>query len=174
MPAAASAHRAVYKSPEVCEIADVQPYVLRSWEVEFPELGVSKTADGPRLYRKADVDLVLKIKHLLLEEGLTLAGARKQLIEDGVASEIPEVETITEADVDAVVDKQTLRSLHDVREGLGWILELLTGEERPAPMRARAGGRNGSARPSRSAKKPKTVRSSVKRKAGKPAKRKRR
>jgi len=172
MPAAASAHRAVYKSPEVCEIAELQPYVLRSWEVEFPELGVSKSADGPRLYRKVDVDLVLKIKHLLLVEGLTLAGARKQLIEEGVASEVPDVEMITDADVEAVVDKQTLRSLHDVREGLGWILELLTGQSAP-PTRGRA-AKTPARRVVKSARKSKPVRSTSKRKAAKPAKRKRR
>ena len=173
MPAAASAHRAVYRSPEVCEIAELQPYVLRSWEVEFPELGVSKTADGPRLYRKADLDLVLKIKHLLLEEGLTLAGARKQLIEEGVTSEVPVVETITEADVEAVVDKQTIRGLHDVREGLGWILQLLDGRSVPPPSRGRV-AKTAATRTAKSARKSKAVKSMSKRKAAKPAKRKKR
>lgn len=63
----------------MCEIAQVQPYVLRSWEAEFPDLGVSKTEGGPRVYRRADLEFVLRIKHLLFVEGLTLAGARKKL-----------------------------------------------------------------------------------------------
>src|SRR5579871_653400 len=57
--------RALFKAAEVCELAKVQPYVLRSWEAEFPELGVAKTAGGPRVYRRGDVEQVLRIKHLL-------------------------------------------------------------------------------------------------------------
>src|ERR1043166_1146691 len=77
-------NRALFKAAEVCELAKVQPYVLRSWESEFPELGVARTSGGPRVYRRADVEQVLRIKHLLLVEGLTLAGARRKL-EDAAA-----------------------------------------------------------------------------------------
>ena len=173
MPAAASLRQATYKAPEVCEIADVQPYVLRSWEMEFPDLGISKTSDGPRLYRKADVDLVLKIKHLLFVDGLTLAGARKQLVQEGATAEAGEAEsdTMTEADVTAVVDRRTIRSLHDVRDGLGWILQLLGGDAPPTP-RGRAV--KSAARTTKSTRKVKTVKSSARRKAAKPAKRRKR
>src|SRR5260221_397201 len=71
--------RSLFRQPEVCEIAQVQPYVLRSWEAEFKDLGVAKTQGGPRVYRKADVERVLRIKHLLFVEGLTIAGARRKL-----------------------------------------------------------------------------------------------
>jgi len=74
-------NRALFKAAEVCELAKVQPYVLRSWEAEFPHLGVAKSAGSPRVYRRADVEQVLRIKHLLLVEGLTLAGARRRLDE---------------------------------------------------------------------------------------------
>src|SRR6188768_979221 len=74
--------RSLFRQPEVCEIAQVQPYVLRSWEAEFPELGVKKTEGGPRVYRRADLEFVLRIKHLLFVEGLTLAGARKKLLDE--------------------------------------------------------------------------------------------
>ena len=73
-------NRSLFRQPEVCEIAQVQPYVLRSWEAEFPDLGVAKTEGGPRVYRRADVEFVLRIKHLLFVEGLTLAGARRKLL----------------------------------------------------------------------------------------------
>ena len=66
----------------MCEIAQVQPYVLRSWEAEFPDLGVTKSEGGPRVYRRADLEFVLRIKHLLFVEGLTLAGARRKLLEE--------------------------------------------------------------------------------------------
>ena len=75
-------NRSLFRQPEVCEIAQVQPYVLRSWEAEFPDLGVSKTQGGPRVYRKADLERVLRIKNLLFVEGLTLAGARRKLQEE--------------------------------------------------------------------------------------------
>src|SRR6476661_4617156 len=75
-------NRALFRSPEVCEIARIQAYVLRSWEAEFPDLGVAKTEGGPRVYRRADVERVLRLKHLLYVEGLTLAGARRRLSEE--------------------------------------------------------------------------------------------
>ena len=173
MPAAASLRQATYKAPEVCEIADVQPYVLRSWEMEFPDLGISKSADGPRLYRKADVDLVLKIKHLLFVDGLTLAGARKQLVQEGATAEpaAAESEEMTDADVAAVVDRRTIRGIHEVRDGLGWILELLGGE---APVASRTRVVKSAARAVKSTRKAKPVKSSVRRKAVKPPKRRKR
>src|SRR4029077_3573549 len=74
--------RSLFRQPEVCEIAKVQPYVLRSWEAEFQDLGVAKTQGGPRVYRKTDVERVLRIKPLLFVEGLTLAGARRKLLDE--------------------------------------------------------------------------------------------
>ena len=59
----------LYKAADVCELAQVQPYVLRSWESEFPDLGVSKSAGGPRIYRRPDVERVLRIKQLVFSEG---------------------------------------------------------------------------------------------------------
>jgi DNA-binding transcriptional MerR regulator len=75
-------NRSLFRQPEVCEIAKVQPYVLRSWEAEFPDLGVVKNEGGPRVYRRVDVERVLRLKHLLYVEGLTLAGARRKLSEE--------------------------------------------------------------------------------------------
>ncbi len=157
MTTAAIPHRSVFRAQEVCELAEVQPYVLRSWEAEFPDLGVSKGADGPRLYRRADVELVLKLKHLLFVDGLTLSGARRQLIEEGAASPQPDadVETITDADVAALVDKQARKGIHEVRQGLGWILDLLGGgakPSRPARQAASAGARARKSVPKRSSK----------------------
>lgn len=67
-----------FKAPEVCELAGIQPYVLRSWESEFPDLGVSKTPGGPRVYRRADVERVLRIHDMVFAEGLTLSGVRRR------------------------------------------------------------------------------------------------
>ncbi len=68
-----------YKIGEVCQLTDTQPYVLRFWESEFPQLAPTKSRSGQRLYRKKDIDLVLSIKQLLHDEGYTIAGARKKL-----------------------------------------------------------------------------------------------
>jgi DNA-binding transcriptional MerR regulator len=68
-----------YKIGEVCQITDTQPYVLRFWESEFPQLAPKKSRSGQRIYRQKDVDLVLQIKRLLYQEGFTIAGARKKL-----------------------------------------------------------------------------------------------
>jgi len=67
-----------FKAGEVCELAQIQPYVLRSWESEFPDLGLSKTPGGPRIYRRVDVERVLRIRDLVFTEGLTLAGVRRR------------------------------------------------------------------------------------------------
>jgi DNA-binding transcriptional MerR regulator len=68
-----------FKIGEVCRLTDTQPYVLRFWESEFPSLAPQKTRSGQRIYRREDIEMVLRIKELLYEESYTIAGARKQL-----------------------------------------------------------------------------------------------
>ena len=68
-----------FRIGEVCEIAGVEAYVLRFWETEFPFLAPQKSKSGHRVYKKKDVEMVLKIKSLLYDRGFTIAGARKQL-----------------------------------------------------------------------------------------------
>src|ERR1051326_6799634 len=69
----------LYKIGEVCRIADVQPYVLRYWETEFPALAPNKSGGGQRLYSQREIDTILRIKQLLYSEGFTIAGAKKKL-----------------------------------------------------------------------------------------------
>jgi DNA-binding transcriptional MerR regulator len=111
--------RALFKAAEVCDLVRVQPYVLRSWEAEFPELGVSKAAGSPRVYRRADVEQVVRIRHLLLVEGLTLAGARRRLAEEGtpVAANAPVI--------DELIGQNARERLTAVKRGLQSILDLL-------------------------------------------------
>src|SRR5687767_13983826 len=117
-------NRALFKAAEVCDLMKVQPYVLRSWEAEFPALGVSKAAGGPRIYRRTDVEQVVRIKHLLLVEGLTLAGARRKLEEDStpVAADVPII--------DELIGRHARERLTEVKRGLRSILELLSGTAR--------------------------------------------
>ena len=69
----------LYKIGEVCRMADVQPYVLRYWETEFPVLAPNKSGGGQRLYTQREIDIVMRIKQLLYSEGFTIAGAKKKL-----------------------------------------------------------------------------------------------
>jgi DNA-binding transcriptional MerR regulator len=68
-----------FKIGEVCEITDTQPYVLRYWESEFPALAPAKNSSGQRIYRRKEIETVLRIKQLLYDEGFTIAGAKKRL-----------------------------------------------------------------------------------------------
>ena|SRR5450432_4009741 len=79
----ASEETRMYRIGEVSRLADLKPFVLRYWETEFPMLQPVKSPRGHRLYRQQDVDLVLKIKRLLYDEGFTIAGARRHLLEQG-------------------------------------------------------------------------------------------
>lgn len=68
-----------YKIGEVSDIANVPAYVLRFWESEFKRISPKRTSSGQRLYRKSDVELILKIKDLLYKKKFTIQGARRYL-----------------------------------------------------------------------------------------------
>lgn len=68
-----------FKLNEVCKLANVQPYMLRFWGSEFPQLEAAKSGTGQRLYSREQVELILEIRRLLFDEGLTIAGARKRI-----------------------------------------------------------------------------------------------
>jgi DNA-binding transcriptional MerR regulator len=72
-------NRLYFKIGDVGKICDLETYVLRFWETEFPQLKPNKSGTGQRLYRRRDVELVLEIKRLVHGEGYTLAGARQAL-----------------------------------------------------------------------------------------------
>ncbi|MBM3800696.1 MAG: MerR family transcriptional regulator [Acidimicrobiia bacterium] len=68
-----------FRIGEVCRLLKLEPYVLRFWESEFPSLSPAKGANGRRMYRRKDVEMVVTIKDLLYDRGYTIAGARKVL-----------------------------------------------------------------------------------------------
>ena len=123
----AAPKRELFKAADVCEVVQVQPYVLRSWEAEFPQIGQAPPGGGPRLYRRSDVELVLRIKQLILEEGLTLSGARRRLEEDNGKNNGAAVL------VKEVVGDRVREQLRQVKSGLRSILEMLSknGEQQP-------------------------------------------
>jgi DNA-binding transcriptional MerR regulator len=79
--------RLYYKIGEACKILDIQPYVLRYWETEFPALSPGKSRSGQRVYSERELDLIRRIKNLLYEEGYTIAGAKKKLEGELAAAE---------------------------------------------------------------------------------------
>lgn len=83
-----------YKIGEVSKIVNVEPYVLRYWETEFPFLVPRKSKSGQRIYSKKDIDLILDIKRLLYEEKFTIDGARRKIMNDSSFSQgVMETET---------------------------------------------------------------------------------
>src|SRR5271157_6173223 len=70
-----------YRIGEVSRLTALKTFVLRYWETEFPMLEPVKSSSGHRLYRQEDVEMVLRIKRLLYDEGFTIAGARRHLRE---------------------------------------------------------------------------------------------
>lgn len=110
-------NRAAFKASEVCEIAQIPSYVLRSWEKEFPGLGAAARPGGPRIYRRGDVEQILRIKQLVFTEGLTLSGARRKIegdapIEDVFVAASPAVPETVKAKV--VEARQELKALLDL------------------------------------------------------------
>lgn len=109
-----------FRIGEVAEIAGVKPHVLRYWETEFSALRPVKSKKNQRLYRRKDVELVLQLKHLLHEEGYTIAGARKHLRQNkqkdtGAREQIP---LPLPADSDRQILLEVYRQLKDLRRRL--------------------------------------------------------
>jgi len=129
-----------FKIGEVCEITDTQPYVLRYWESEFPSLAPAKNSSGQRIYRRRDIETVLRIKQLLYDEGFTIAGAKKRL-EVEMAGRTPTPQNPTPAPLPPVTptpeslprpDDKTREALREVREQLKDLLTLLNrGDKSP-------------------------------------------
>jgi DNA-binding transcriptional MerR regulator len=76
-------HDATYKIGQAAQLLELEPYVLRFWETEFPSLTPIRTTKGQRLYSEDHINLLRRIKHLLHGRGLTIEGARRHLEEGG-------------------------------------------------------------------------------------------
>ena len=116
-----------FKIGEVCSLTDTQPYVLRFWESEFPQLAPNKSRTGQRIYRSRDVHLILEIKKLLYEEGYTIAGARKKLGMDSEASAARQEADDTSLSPEAV---GLLEAQEEVRSSLSEILLMMDATDR--------------------------------------------
>ena len=88
-----------FRIGDVAKLCDVPAYVLRFWETEFPQLKPNKGGTGQRLYRKRDVEMALRIKSLLYDQGYTIPGARQAFSTESKAKEAPETTQLAAAPV---------------------------------------------------------------------------
>jgi DNA-binding transcriptional MerR regulator len=105
-----------FRIGEVSRLCGLPSYVLRFWETEFPQLKPPKSGTGQRMYRRPDVENVLRIKKLLYEEGFTIAGARTQLRSEVKRKQAP---------LPFVAGPSDVSELKRVRQGLREILGIL-------------------------------------------------
>ena len=106
-----------FRIGEVASLCRLPAYVLRFWESEFPQLKPVKSSTGQRMYRKRDVENVLRIKQLLYEQGFTISGARQQL----------RAETKADKGQAAIpFPSQSSAEIQHIRQGLREILDLLS------------------------------------------------
>jgi DNA-binding transcriptional MerR regulator len=123
-----------YKIGEACKMLDIQPYVLRYWETEFPILNPSKSRSGQRVYGEEDFALIRRIKELLYDEGFTIAGAKKkletELAEGGVKPSAPlptpkaaKAAAKAAADADEAEDEAESAEVARLRAGIEKALE---------------------------------------------------
>jgi DNA-binding transcriptional MerR regulator len=104
-----------FRIGEVAKLCDVPAYVLRFWESEFPQLKPHKGGTGQRLYRRRDVEMALRIKSLLYNEGYTIPGAR-QVFKSELKHREPQLALTIEGATPAV-DSRRLQKLHkDLRD----------------------------------------------------------
>ncbi len=106
-----------FRIGEVATLCRLPAYVLRFWESEFPQLRPVKSSTGQRMYRKRDVESVLRIKQLLYQQGFTISGARQQL----------RAETKSDKTQTAIpFPTQAAPEIQHIRQGLKEILDLLS------------------------------------------------
>ena len=106
-----------FRIGEVASLCRLPAYVLRFWESEFPQLKPVKSSTGQRMYRKRDVESVLRIKQLLYEQGFTISGARQQLRVEGKSDK-------TQAAIP--FPSTSVPEIQNIRQGLREILDLLS------------------------------------------------
>jgi DNA-binding transcriptional MerR regulator len=140
-----------FRIGDVAKLCDVPAYVLRFWETEFPQLKPHKGGTGQRLYRKRDVEMALRIKSLLYDQGYTIPGARQVFSTESKVKDAPETtpqlvatpappqpaEATPAADVGKTIRQEAQRreQLASLRAELRSLAELLTqpAAEHPSP-----------------------------------------
>jgi DNA-binding transcriptional MerR regulator len=130
-----------FRIGDVARICDVPAYVLRFWETEFPHLKPNKGGTGQRLYRRRDVELALRIKRLLYDEGYTIPGARQLLKADAKQHTAPQLSLLAP-------EPPETQKLKGLRRELQAIAALLSRPPGAAPRSTRTQRRASSLQPS--------------------------
>ena len=108
-----------FRIGEVGDLVGVEPHVLRYWETEFPSVGPKKSDTGHRMYRRKEVQLLLKIKYLLYEKKYTIEGARQYLLSEAKMGKRKRPVKVAQRELFSV------DPLPEIRKELAAILELL-------------------------------------------------
>src|SRR5579862_7524193 len=106
-----------FRIGEVASLCRLPAYVLRFWESEFPQLKPVKSSTGQRMYRRRDVESVLRIKQLLYDQGFTIVGARQQLRSEARSDK---------GQAAIPFPTQSPAEMNRIRQGLREILDLLS------------------------------------------------
>ena len=121
-----------FRIGEVAALCDVPAYVLRFWETEFPQLKPNKGGTGQRLFRRRDVEVALRIKRLLYDEGYTIPGAR-QLLKSEARQTEPQLSLLGEASASGAERRARLSKLRRDLEALLALLEAPPGQALASP-----------------------------------------
>jgi DNA-binding transcriptional MerR regulator len=124
-----------FRIGEVAKLCDVPAYVLRFWESEFPNLRPHKGGTGQRLYRRRDVEMALRVKTLLYDEGYTIPGAR-QLLKTEQKHKEPQLALGIEGATTAGIDPRPLRKLQKDLRDLHTLLSRPAARPAVHPIRA--------------------------------------
>lgn len=109
-----------FRIGEVSQLVGVKEYVLRYWESEFPGLSPRKSSSGQRMFRRKDVELLLRIKHLLYDQKFTIEGARKALQDKSKSAPARETKRSAQAELFGS------SPLPEIRRQVSEILQLLS------------------------------------------------
>ena len=148
-PAKVIPDKLFYKIGEVCDHIGVQPHVLRYWESEFPMLAPQKNRAGQRVYRRKDLEIVMRIRELLYDEKFTIAGAKRKLSEElrgGAGARLKVVTPEMAADAEAAglansaassvqTGAHAKRSLKRIRRELEAVLTMLNTDGKSSDRR---------------------------------------
>jgi DNA-binding transcriptional MerR regulator len=126
-----------FRIGDVAKICEVPAYVLRFWETEFPQLKPNKGGTGQRLYRKRDVELALRIKRLLYDEGYTIPGARQ--VFQSEAKEVRKKNSAPALPMPMATSNAAVAALDGVIKELRTLSAMLSAPVQSAPRRAVSG-----------------------------------
>jgi DNA-binding transcriptional MerR regulator len=112
-----------FRIGEVARLCGVETYVLRFWETEFPQMRPNKSGTGQRLYRKRDVEMAMRVRRLLHDEGYTIAGAKQVLAQEAreLRSKSPQLPLIEGGASSARVKAKLQKVRTELRDLLGFL-----------------------------------------------------